>query len=494
VPRIKKVNPLYHLLINDITEREGMKKTTQENEDQYRSLFENSIDAILLTQPDGSVLAANPEACRIFGCTEEELYSIGRKGVVDTTDPRLSPALEERARTGKFKGELIFVRKDGTQFPGEVSSAIFKDQDGHEKTSMTIRDISKRKELEKELKESEGLFRIILNNILDPVFITDDEGQFTFICGNVPFLLGYSVEEIQAMGNISRVFGKVLFATEELKTKGEIRNIDCTIRTKGGGSCDYLLTVKRVSIKEGTILYVCHDITERKKAEENLTESEKRLRLLTSKLFSVVENERKRISMELHDEMGQALTAVLLNLQVLEKELPEGALSPGKERFEETRSLLDQVLQQIRDLSLSLRPSMLDDLGLLPTLRWYLNGFKQRTGLVVQLDVTGLENEINQDTATTIFRIIQEALNNIAKYAESDKVNIVLHRRGAVLLGSIEDDGKGFDIEGERSLESGQSGIGLVGMHERVAMLGGRLAIESHIGKGTRISFEIPLS
>ncbi|MBN2499511.1 MAG: PAS domain S-box protein, partial [Anaerolineales bacterium] len=139
------------------TERKHMEARLHESREQYALLFANSLDAVLLTVPDGRVLAANPAACRIFGHSEEELCQLGRSGILDASDPHLAAALEERTRTGKFSGELTFIRKDGTKFPGEISTAIFKDCTGAERTSMIIRDITERKRAEQLLKEREAL-------------------------------------------------------------------------------------------------------------------------------------------------------------------------------------------------------------------------------------------------------------------------------------------------------------------------------------------------
>jgi len=123
-----------------------------ESEERYRLLFENSGEAILLTQPDGPISSVNPEACRIFGRSEDEIKKLGRAGIVDANDPRLQAALEERRRTGHFKGELNLVRKDGSTFPAEVSSTIFKDSRGNERTSMIIRDVTERKQVEEKIR------------------------------------------------------------------------------------------------------------------------------------------------------------------------------------------------------------------------------------------------------------------------------------------------------------------------------------------------------
>jgi PAS domain S-box-containing protein len=149
----------------DITERKRAEAALRESEDRYRTFFEHSIDAILLTAPDGRIFAANPAACRIFGRSEEDICRVGRAGVIDMTDARLPAALEQRARTGMFKGELAFLRKDGTVFPGELSTALFHDRDGLVKTSMIIRDITDRKRAEYEREQLIEALQEALANI-----------------------------------------------------------------------------------------------------------------------------------------------------------------------------------------------------------------------------------------------------------------------------------------------------------------------------------------
>ena len=144
---------IYALLRRELTLREITEGKYEESEERYRLLFETSIDAILLTAPDGTVHAANPAACRMFGWTEEEIIQIGRNGLVDLADPHLSAALKERADEGDFRGELTFVRKDETKFSGEISTAIFKDDQGNLRTSMVIRDITERKSAEEKIRQ-----------------------------------------------------------------------------------------------------------------------------------------------------------------------------------------------------------------------------------------------------------------------------------------------------------------------------------------------------
>lgn len=154
----------------DVTDWKRAEDALRESEARYRSIFENSLNAVLLTIPDGRILAANLEACRILGRTEEEICQIGRSGVVDTTDPRLPAALEERTRTGRFNGELTLVRKDGTKFPAEVATSTFSDKNGDTKTSMIIRDITDRKRAEEALRQSEERYKRITQAVTDYIY------------------------------------------------------------------------------------------------------------------------------------------------------------------------------------------------------------------------------------------------------------------------------------------------------------------------------------
>jgi PAS domain S-box-containing protein len=185
----------YCAFVTDLAERKRAEAALRESEERYRLLFETSIDAILLAAPDGRILAANPEACRIFGRSEEEICQAGRAGLVDPASPRLPDLLEERARTGKTRGELIFVRKDGIRFPGEISSAVFRDRDDTLKTSMIIRDLTERKRVEKALQESENRYRHLSEAAFEGVVI--HEGGVV-LSANEQFchMFGYELDEL----------------------------------------------------------------------------------------------------------------------------------------------------------------------------------------------------------------------------------------------------------------------------------------------------------
>jgi PAS domain S-box-containing protein len=180
----------------DITASRRTEAELRESEERFRAIFDHSPEAVLLTVPDGTILSANAAAERLFGRSAEEIVRNGRDGIIDASDPRLAPALAERARSGRFHGELTFIRADGEKFPAEVSSNLFRDREGRVRTSMVIRDISRRKRAEAALHESEERLRGILFSMADWVWEVDETGAYTYSSDQGTNFLGYSREEL----------------------------------------------------------------------------------------------------------------------------------------------------------------------------------------------------------------------------------------------------------------------------------------------------------
>lgn len=225
------------------------------------------------------------------------------------------------------------------------------------------------------------------------------------------------------------------------------------------------------------------EVAERKVAEEALRESEQRLRLLSSHLLSAQETERRRISMELHDDLGQSLTVLKLKLRFVE---PTPALAEALQH-------VDRVIEAAHRLSRDLSPSIIEDLGLTAALRCLIEDFARHSGIRFTPALTDVDRLFPQEAETAIYRVFQEALTNIWKHAHAANVSVVVREAQGSISCSIRDDGKGFDPEQLETACAGKRGLGLATMGERVRMLGGALEIEGAACEGTEIRFRVPI-
>jgi signal transduction histidine kinase len=226
------------------------------------------------------------------------------------------------------------------------------------------------------------------------------------------------------------------------------------------------------------VVGVAFDITERKKAEE-------KLRSLTHRLVEAQENERRKVARELHDEVGQSLTAldIWMNGAWLAR--------PGKDgsQLDVAREALHDLMARVRSMSLELRPSMLDDLGLLPTLLWHFKRYTAQTGVHVHFKHRGLRRDLPLDIITAAYRIVQEALTNVARYARVTEVMVSVRAEHDALVLEVEDHGVGFDLD-----EVAPTCMGINGMRERALSLKGKLLVQSTFGEGARLMAEFPLA
>lgn len=283
-------------------------------------------------------------------------------------------------------------------------------------------------------------------------------------------------------------------------------NIEQGIKTaanqRGSYAVDYRIILPDGSIKQiHDVVYtvtneagdiaerygVVMDITERKRAEEALQRSRDQLRALTARLQSVREEERIRVAREIHDELGQALTAIKFGLSSLVPTLT-GDEQQRTERIDSLLKLTDQTIQMVRKIATNLRPRILDELGLPPALEWAAEEFETRTGIKCRLDLPEDPIRVDQERATALFRIFQEALTNVARHANATEVQARLAREAAGLTLAVHDNGRGTD---DRQL-SGPQSLGILGMQERALILGGEFNITSEPGKGTTVKVHIP--
>ncbi len=214
-------------------------------------------------------------------------------------------------------------------------------------------------------------------------------------------------------------------------------------------------------------------------------------RLRASQIINAQEQERKRIARELHDETSQVLTSLLISMAILEESI---TTQEARDRIADTRKLAHQTLRAIRNLSIDLRPSALDDLGLLPALRWYIKEYQQKCSIEVDFIAHGLRQRLSAEVETALYRIVQESLTNTARHANARKVLITMKEDVDAVYVTITDDGHGFDVGTLLKTPDQDRGLGLAGMNERAVLLDGSLDIHSSPGHGVTIEVRIPLT
>jgi signal transduction histidine kinase len=225
---------------------------------------------------------------------------------------------------------------------------------------------------------------------------------------------------------------------------------------------------------------------------EDLDNNSHELQLLSARLISAQETEKKRLSHELHDEMGQLLTAISLNLAAVERNIPETGSESLRERLDDANEFVVDLTNRVRSLSIDLRPSMLHDLGLLATLHWFVANYVRRTKTEIDFE-SDIPERLPEDVEITAYRVIQEALTNVSRHSDATVISLLVNCINGQLTIVVEDDGRGFDVRSGSNGKPDVAGIGLVMMRERVAAVGGRLNVYSTPGNGTRLSAVIPV-
>jgi len=395
-------------------------------------------------------------------------------------------------------------------------------------------DITERKRIEDALKASEVRYRRLFETAKDGILILDaDTGRITDANPFLQDLLGYSHSEL---------LGKMLWeigpfrdiaasrgAFRKLQRKEYIRYDNLPLETKGRRR-RHVEFVSNVYRENGTRVIQCNirDITSRhqaeaalanaskelekrveertaelltanrlmkrmldegKRAEEKLTKSRERLRNLSGRLQSVLEEERTRISREIHDELGQALTAMKLDLSSVRRSLISGGMAEQSERVQEIERAVIRLIRTVRKIAAELRPGILDELGIVAAIEWMAKDFQNRTGIGCSVSIRAVEKISDTVRATAIFRIVQEVLTNVMRHAAASQVDVSLEKKDDTLILEVKDNGIGI-MEG-RIFDS--KSLGLVGIRERALLLGGEAVVSGKPGEGTLVRVILPI-
>jgi len=359
------------------------------------------------------------------------------------------------------------------------------------------RRIAERTRAEEALHQSEEKYSKLVENSLTGIYI-DQDGKIVFANKRFAEIYGYSRDELAGMESWRLVHPDDRPLTTEIRTKrlrGEEAPSEYEARglTKDGWTIWINRRNTRIEYNgRPAVLGNVVDITKRKQMERALRESGKRLQFLSSNLLTAQERERRRISIELHDELGQALTVLKLQLRSIERKLRKDQKAL-REDCEDALRYVDQIIENVRRLSRDLIPSILEDIGLSAALRWVIDDVSRHYDIKTSVEMGDIKHLFSQEAQIIIYRVFQEALANTGKHANATHVSIVIEKKDGRVSFAVEDNGNGFDVEYVRAQASTEKGLGLAAMDERVRMLGGSLDIWSEEGTGTRITFTVPV-
>jgi PAS domain S-box-containing protein len=483
--------------LRDITPRKEAENALKESAERFRTLIERAPVAIGMDR-NGKTIYANAAYQQMYGFRSTE--ELRGRPIVEQWAPQCRPEIEERIRQ-RGLGQLVATeyeglgqRKDGSQFPVHAAATIVQLEDGPA-TIAFLTDITESKRAEEALRASERRYRHLFENNLAGVFRSTPEGRMIDTNEAFARILGCSsVADVKARN--ARTF---YFDADEreralaiLRERGALTNLEARLRRADGSVAWVLENVSLVASDDGPVIEgTVIDVTERKLGEERLRRSYEELRALAARMESVREEESSRIARELHDEIGQALTAIKIHLQTLQRRTDAPATAA---ELSESIGMSERALEQVRNLSLDLRPSVLDDLGLAAALRWYLDRQARLSGFAAEFSADLPPDRVPRELETACFRVAQQALTNVAQHARARRVSVELRREEADLSLSIRDDGVGFDVAAARALARGGRSLGILGMEERVLLLGGAFEVRSVPSGGTEVRASFPLT
>jgi PAS domain S-box-containing protein len=484
----------------DVTDRRSAEESLEESRRRMRALFENTLDAIWLLDDEGRFVDANPAVCALLGYTREEFLRMRIEDVATADEKGLVKELWNTILTaGQLDGEFTQVRRDGTTRVVDYRAVANILPGLHLSVN---RDITERKRAERELRASDEQVRLLLDSTGEAICGIDLEGRCTFFNASCLRILGYADRADLLGRDLHRLIHHTRPGGEPLPREacrilcacrcGEEAHAEDEVFWRGDGTSfpvEYWShPVRHGGAVVGAVVTFV-DISERRRVEEELRETAARLQVLSRRLVEVQEEERRHLARELHDEIGQVLTVIGISLQAAKKARVDAAAL----NLDDCIGLVDGAIRQVRHLSLDLRPSMLDDLGLVATLRWYVDRQAQRAGYRARFISDAVEIRLDPAIATAAFRVAQEALTNIARHAKARRVSVSVRRSDGSLRLLVRDDGAGFDSGEALRYGARGSGLGLLGMRERAALLGGRVEVRSRPGRGTRVLLTIPL-
>ena len=484
-----------------ILTRQQVEESLKESESRYHGVVSALSEGIVMQGRDGAITTWNQAAERILGLSADQLWGLkdfdpSWQAVHEdgTPFPLETHPGSQVLRTGVPQSNVVMgVRKpDATLTWVSINAVpIFEQGDAlPASTVVSFSDITERKRAESALLTRSRAAEQSPASIV----ITGRDGNIEYVNPRFEEVTGYAMAEVT--GKNPRILKSGMTPVETysdlwrvIAAGGEWRGEMCNRRRDGELFWESVAIsgLKDESGKVSHYIAVKDDITERKRIEQALLESAARVSALSRRLIEVQEEQSRQLARELHDEIGQVLTAVRLNLKLIEREDSQGF---HREALAEGLMIIERAISQGRGMSLRLRPPVLDELGVLSALRWLVKRQSPATGLHISLEAVPEDIDLPRNVSEVCYRIVQEALTNVARHAGASEVVIRLERTGDRVKVAVQDNGCGFDAAAALA----KGGLGLLGMEERVKLVGGTLQVQSRPGAGTQVRAEIGLT
>ncbi|MFI5156489.1 MAG: PAS domain S-box protein, partial [Chitinophagales bacterium] len=478
------------ILIREITARKKTASNLQAAELRYRSVIEQASDAIMITDIKGNFFDVNSSLCKMFGYEKEELLRMNISSLIDPEQLRVDPIQNDRIAQGlSILRERRMMHRSGGIVEVEANVKMLPDG----RVLAIARDITERKKAAELILREKQLSESIINSLPGVFYLQDIHGKYLRWNKQFEIISGYSSAEIKQLHPTDLFEGKdreiIADAIDKVFSEGQIA-VEAVATMKSGKKIPFYLTGKAVHFEgRPCLIGTGIDISERKNSEEELKQMNEQLRNLSAHLQHIREEERKAMAREIHDELGQQLTGLKMDVSWLKKKWKKED-EKIFDRLNDMGNLIDQSVKTVRRISSELRPSILDDLGLVDAMEWESVEFEKRFLIHTKFLSEVAELNAPSNISTALFRIYQESLTNVARHAKANHVSATLEQDEEKLTLTIDDDGQGFDFKEIATKKT----FGLMGIKERTEMLGGRYSILSEPGKGTSITVSIPMA
>ena len=488
----------------DITKRKIAEEALQKSEERYRTLINNQEEGIALVDSKEYFIFVNPAGEKIFGVLPGNLVGRNLADFVDSEQMKLiSNETQKRIHGERNTYELEIKRPDGERRYLLVTGTSQIGKDGSfVGTFGVFHDITEQKQLEHArtkaeaaLRASEEYFREVIENVSDIIFVVDRRGIIKYTSPSVERVLGYPVNEVVGKNAFQFIHPSearrslVVFWKSVRLKESSIHDTFCIVHKDG--SERFLEGLGKNLLDHPSIagfIMIVHDITENRRAEAALRESRDQLRVLAARLETIREKERKYIAHEMHEEFGQILSAVKIQMSNFARKYSRDEVFVSG--VGELSHFIDEAIHSVRKISTDLWPGVLDLLGLTTAIEWQAKEFSKQYKIACKIEVPTKGVHLPEQSSIIIFRMLQDALKNVAEHAQASRVQIRLNIDAEYMELTIEDNGKGIS---EEQLNS-PSSIGLVLLKERALSIGGSAEIKTTKGKGTTILIRTPLS